>query len=114
MEFPPGTDSDYSSTNFILLGLILAAQAGVDWDQFDQFAFRPPAAVRAGLLNHTSWARRGPPAQYTRVRGYDRTCYNGQNASSLPGIDISEVNGVFGGWTASDIVAPVQDIADLA
>ena len=24
------------------------------------------------------------------------------------------MHGVFGGWTASDIVAPVQDIADLA
>lgn len=27
---------------------------------------------------------------------------------------MKDVHGVFGGWTASDIVAPVQDIADLA
>ncbi len=32
----------------------------------------------------------------------------------MPGIDVSNIHGVFGGWTASDIVAPVQDIADLA
>jgi len=118
MEFAPGTDQDYSSTNFILLGLVLAAHADVPWDQYDQMAFRTPGAVKAGLLNNTRWARHGPPIEYTDVHAYDRTAYNGQDPSQdpnpLPGIDVSAVHGVFGGWTASDIVSPVQDISDLA
>lgn len=114
MEFAPGTDCDYSSTNFVLLGLLLAAHAGVPWDKFDQTSFRPPAAVKAGLLNNSAWAAHGAPDDYTDLHGYDRTSYNHQNDSKLPGRDVSAVHGVFGGWTASDIVAPVQDIADLA
>lgn len=121
MEFPPGTDSDYSSTNFVLLGLILANHAGVTWDKYDQgsFGVRPAKAIKAGLLKNTQWAVHGAPEEFTPIHGYDRTCYNGLPCPSsgngaLPGKDVSKVHGVFGGWTASDIVAPVQDIANLA
>ena len=64
-------------------------------------------------LTHTltlSHTQPTPPA----VTGYDRTSYNHQNASHFPGIDVSNVHGVFAGWTASDLVAPVADVADLA
>lgn len=116
MAFPPGTDKDYSSTNFVLLGLVLAATVGhgVSWDRFDQLAFRPPHAVASGLLNHSRFARHGAPSDYTSLDAFDRTSYNGHNASSLPGTSVRNVHGVFGGWTASDLVAPVMDVADLA
>ena len=78
MEFAPGTDQDYSSTNFMLLGMVLAATYDVPWDQLDQAAFRPSAAISAGLLNHSVWALKGAPADYTALDGYDRTSYNGQ------------------------------------
>ena len=116
LDFPPGTKKAYSSTNFLLLGLVLAAATnggGVAWDRFDQFAFRPAAAASAGLLNRTAFARHGAPSAYTTLDAYDRTSYNGHNASARPGTKVDAVHGVFGGWTASDIVAPVQDIADL-
>jgi CubicO group peptidase (beta-lactamase class C family) len=118
LDFAPGTDKAYSSTNFLVLGLVLAAVAGPDgkgvaWDHFDQYAFRPEALV-SQLLNHSVFAQRGAPDQFVKLSAYDRTSYNGHNASSLPGIEVNKVHGVFGGWTASDIVAPVQDIADLA
>ena len=66
-------------------GLVLAAKAGVPWDQYDQTSFRTPGAVKAGLLNNTAWARHGAPIQYTDLHAYDRTSYNKQNSSALPG-----------------------------
>eukprot|EP00035_Acanthoeca_spectabilis_P034264 m.28043 g.28043 ORF g.28043 m.28043 type:complete len:482 (-) comp6497_c0_seq1:1595-3040(-) len=113
LEFPPGSDKDYSSTNFILLGLVIAATKNVAWDDLDQASFRPPAAIAAGLLKNTQFAAKGAPSQYSKLNAFDRTSYNGHNSSQLPGTSVSEVHGVFGGWTASDIVGPVQDIADL-
>ena len=39
------------------------------------------------------------------------TSYNGHN-ESVP-LDVAGVDGVFSGWTASDIVGPPKDIAQL-
>jgi hypothetical protein len=118
LDFAPGTDKEYSSTNFLVLGLVIAAVAGPDgqgvaWDKFDQYAFRPKSLVNQ-LLNNTVFARRGSPDHFVTLSAYDRTSYNGHSASSRPGLEVNKVHGVFAGWTASDIVAPVQDIADLA
>merc|ERR1712194_1006378 len=46
-EFSPGTDQDYCSTNYILLGLVLAnhwhnGPTG-SWEAFDQFSVIPEA-----------------------------------------------------------------------
>ena len=49
-----------------------------------------------------------------RLGRYDRTSYTGHNASALPGHDVIDVAGVYGGWTASDVTAPVADVARLA
>ena len=115
LDFAPGTDQDYSSTNFLLLGVVLAAHAGsAHWYDFDQSSFRPPALAAAGFMGRTRYAARGPPSQYTDVRGYDRTSYNGHDPDARPGIDVGDVHGVFAGWTASDLVAPVADVAAMA
>ena len=58
------------------------------WDQYDQTSFRTPGAIKAGLLNNTAWARHGAPSEYTDLHAYDRTSYNKQNSSALPGIDV--------------------------
>ena len=117
MVFEPGTQKAYSSTNFMLLGFVLAAKAnggaGVPWDHLNQLAFRPPHET--ALLNHSLFARHGAPSPtFVSLDAFDRTSYNGHNASARPGTDVSAVHGVFGGWSASDIVAPVADIAQLA
>ena len=51
----------------------------------------------------------GNPSDYTKVHGYDVTHYNHNNKS----IDVSGVAGVFGGWTAADLVATSADLATL-
>ena len=58
--FIPGTcarkfGNCYSSTNFVLLGLLLADHAGVDtWEQFDQTSLIPPAVLSADFKNFVS------------------------------------------------------------
>lgn len=98
----------YSSTNYVLLGLLLASHAGADsWEEYAQASgLRPAVADFANL----SFAVAGPPAAWTPVVGYDETHYNGNDHP----IEVSQVVGVFGGWTASDIVLTAADAATLA
>jgi len=98
----------YSSTNFMLLGLALAAKAGESsWSALDQSAFLPPA-VRGDVR----FANRGSPRNLDAVHGYDRTSYNmpkGEHSDH----DNWEVSGVFSGWTASNLVATPAAVAEL-
>lgn len=98
----------YSSTNFMLLGMILANFLNAStWSSLDQTVFLPqPVAsqLRFGVT--------GSPSDYTEVHGFDRTSYNvppGQHNDH----DDWKVDGVFSGWTASDIVAPSSAIAEM-
>jgi len=113
LTFAPGSQFHYSSTNFVLLGLLLAELHGADsWDEWDQGCLLdalPPA--RRAMYSRTSFAVHGPPSRYTGVHGYDRTTYNGGNSSLRPGTDVSDIAGVYGGWTASDVTASTADIA---
>eukprot|EP00591_Stephanopyxis_turris_P005079 CAMPEP_0195516336 /NCGR_PEP_ID=MMETSP0794_2-20130614/7095_1 /TAXON_ID=515487 /ORGANISM="Stephanopyxis turris, Strain CCMP 815" /LENGTH=426 /DNA_ID=CAMNT_0040644911 /DNA_START=114 /DNA_END=1391 /DNA_ORIENTATION=+ len=113
LEFKPGTKAfAYSSTNFMLLGLILAQQAGAaSWMSYDQSSFMTPSVRHA--LPTVDYVKCGAPADVTRLHGYDRTTYNGKNAT-IPGTDVVSVHGVFGGWTASDFTATVADAAAFA
>lgn len=99
----------YSSTNFMLLGLVLAAKAGkIDWRDFDQSAYLPEA-----LRDEIRFANHGSPRDWGTVHGYDRTAYNvpkGQHNNH----DDWEVDGVFSGWTASNLVATPSAVAELA
>jgi D-alanyl-D-alanine carboxypeptidase len=112
--FPPGTkEFSYSSTNFMLLGLILANQSGADsWDTYDQTTFLPDNIKRE--LQSIEYVKTGSPADVTPLHGYDRTSYNRQNPRTKPGIDVHQVHGVFGGWTASDFTSTVADAAAFA
>ena len=94
----PGEGFHYSSTNFGLLGLILAHHAGVaDIRHLNQSVFIPPSLSKVNEL--IGWARTGSPAEHGVVVGYDRTDYNGQDPKKNPaGVDVSRVHGVFAGW----------------
>jgi len=112
--FPPGTcDREkyyncYSSTNFVLLGMVLAQHEGVhNWDQLNQNVSL--ADVLKDFATPLRYAMHGPPKKWTNVIGYDTTHYNGNDHP----IDVSAVSGVFAGWTASDLVADAGDIARL-
>ena len=115
--FPPGYKQHYSSTNFVLLGLLAAelssssSGGAQSWLDFDQGAFLP-AALRAKWGNSFTWAKTGSPAEVvSKEIGYDRTTYNGQPGTA-PGIDDNDVHGVFAGWTASDWVATPATTAE--
>lgn len=98
----------YSSSNFVLLGLLLAEHSGAKtWTEYDQAISLTPALPD---FDNLQWGKTGPPSQYTPVHGYDETHYNHNNKS----IDVSDVAGVFGGWTASDYVSSAKDAATLA
>ena len=57
-SFAPGTHGEYSTTNFVLLGLVLAGAKGLRrWEDLDQITALPPAA--APLLSHSSFPRHG-------------------------------------------------------
>jgi len=100
----------YSSTNYILLGLVLAANAGnsSSWQSFQQSSFLP-----SELKDAIFFADKGAPKDYGAVHGYDRTSYNvasGHNNNH----DDYNVSGVFAGWTASNVVADAPAVARLA
>ncbi|CAE8630245.1 unnamed protein product, partial [Polarella glacialis] len=99
----------YSSTNFMLLGLVLAGQASSEtWSSFDQ-SIHLPASLRKELI----FANRGAPKDYGTAHGYDRTSYNRPRGDDNDH-DNWGVDGVFAGWTASNIVATSSTVAHLA
>jgi len=108
LDFQPGTKYAYSSTNFVLLGLLLAELYGATWQTYDQGAIIP-----ATSKSNTVFGVTGPPSAYTEVHGYDRTSYNGNVANTPPGIDVDGIHCVYAGWTASDYTASLQDAADF-
>lgn len=65
--FEPGTAGEYSSTNFVLLGLVLATHAGVgSWDKLDQRAWQPDAQ----LFKTMQYGVHGPCGKFaTATRG---------------------------------------------
>eukprot|EP00937_MAST-01D_sp_MAST-1D-sp2_P003223 g3223.t1 len=98
----------YSSTNYVLLGLLLANHAGVgSWEEYDQHA-----AVKGAEddFANMTFAVTGAPDAWSTMRGYDTTSYNNNTGA----FDVSSVAGVFGGWTASDLVVDALDAATLA
>jgi CubicO group peptidase (beta-lactamase class C family) len=105
---PPGVKFCYSSTGFMLLGLILAQHHQVsDWKDFDQSEYLPDY-----LKSQVVFARNGTPVSYGSVRGYDRTSYN-MPSKTYNDHDNGDVKGVFAGWTASNIVSTPSAMANL-
>ena len=115
LDETPGGRYRYSSTNFVLLGLLLAQLSQAPrWDEYDQLTALDALPASRRRLYCARFAVHGAPVDWTTIHGLDRTNYNGGNASVLPGTDVYHVDGVFGGWTASDLVAPVSDTSRLA
>ena len=105
LEFTPGEKTQYSSTNFVLLGLLLAQLTGARaWDAYEQRALLEPLpAARRALYRNLTFGVHGAPAERIRLHGYDRTSYNGGDPAARPGRDVWRVAGVYAGWTASDV-----------
>lgn len=98
---PPGTCASYSSSNYELLGLILAQQAGAQsWDEYKQ-ATGLPKDVLAQMPN-TNFAVHGPCSKYTNVHGY--------SAEKFPPVDVYDVS-CTNGWACGNVVSNAGDAA---
>lgn len=98
----------YSTTNFMLLGLIVAAHTGASsWRDFSQGVFLP-----LGLKSRLHFGVTGAPADLDVVPGYDRTSYNAYPRKAYK--DVVDVGGVFAGWTGADMVGTPLVVAELA
>ena len=94
LEFEPGAHWAYSSTNFVLAGLLLARLSNATrWDAYGQAALLSPLPAQRRSSYALDFASHGTPAAHGAVRGFDRTSYNGANASARPGVDVSDVAG---------------------
>lgn len=102
-------DFRYSSTNFMLLGLVLAQHAhNVSvWTELDQSKLLPDY-----LKGEIVFAKDGTPVSYGSARGYDRTSYN-MPKGTYNDHDNGDIKGVFAGWTASNIVASAMAVANM-
>eukprot|EP00756_Hemistasia_phaeocysticola_P001371 Hpha_TRINITY_DN10972_c0_g1::TRINITY_DN10972_c0_g1_i1::g.26913::m.26913/K01286/E3.4.16.4; D-alanyl-D-alanine carboxypeptidase len=108
---PPDTPEGavYSSTNFMILGMILAQQRGWSvWDGLAQADYLPQHA--RAKYQHLTFGTHGAPAAFSAVHGYDRTSYNGNAGHST---DVYNVAGTFAGWTAADILGSASDLAEM-
>jgi CubicO group peptidase (beta-lactamase class C family) len=95
----PGTCGAYSSTNYELLGLLLAQQAGKhSWDAYSQDMGLPQFAE----MNSTKFALHGPCRRYSKVHAYSN--------EQTPPIDMYDVS-CTNGWTCGNLISNAADAA---
>lgn len=107
--FAPGSRQSYCSTNYILLGLVLAGHyhrrgSAWSWRAYEQLSVIP-AAMRH-TFRHSSFALAGTCQDRTPVHGFMESYVS----ASLPPQDVWDVS-CLGGWTAGNYVGPVADVA---
>jgi len=67
----PGTCGEYSSSNYLLLGMLLAQVNGAHhWSEYDQSSFLPAKVLKKMRL--TLFPLQGPCSDFTDVHGYIR------------------------------------------
>jgi D-alanyl-D-alanine carboxypeptidase len=97
--FEPGTSARYSSSNYELLGLILAQQSGKgSWDEYTQAEGLPSFPE----MTSTAFAVHGPCSDYTKVHAYS----NERN----PSVDVYNVS-CTNGWTCGNLISNAADAA---
>jgi len=97
----PGTCGEYSSTNYELLGLLLAQQSGAgSWDTYSQASGLPAATMAA--MRHTSFVLHGTCGNFTPVHGY--------SAERHPRVDVSSIS-CTNGWTCGNLMSSAGDAA---
>lgn len=109
LSFAPGTRQMYCSTNYILLGLVLARHHHTQgmpwsWEAFDQLSVIPHA-LRAAF-DQSEFVMSGPCQQFTQVHGFMAS----YSTASLPPQDVWNVS-CLGGWTAGNYLGSVRDVA---
>eukprot|EP00937_MAST-01D_sp_MAST-1D-sp2_P000944 g944.t1 len=112
----PGACSQYSSTNFEVLGLLLAAldaraAAAADWSLYAQRSvleragsLGPPTALSSNYDNF-SFAGRGACARYVSTHGFTQIGTPGGRPLDVSGLDC------LNGWTCGNIATTAFDMA---
>ena len=120
-EFFPGTRAHYSSTNYVILGLVLANyQQASNWDKMNQREWVPKKNEFSSNFNSIKYGIHGKCKNFS---GWDNV-YDGQSIhgyqnvkdSMLPAtINQSDVYNisVLQGWTCGNMVAKPVDIAEF-
>lgn len=109
LKTPPGVFQMYCSTNYILLGLVLAnhyhkSGSTWSWEGYSQISVIPAALRRA--FQKSEFVMAGPCKQYTPVHGF----LQAYDTASIPSQDVWNVS-CAGGWTAGNYVGSVADVA---
>lgn len=109
LAYEPGSRQSYSSTNYLLLGVLLAgnSQTTRSWRELDQKLAIP--SEQRPSFNRTSFANEGTCAEQTVVHGFIESGVK----PTLPAQDVLNVS-CAGGWTAGNLVAPTADVARFA
>jgi CubicO group peptidase (beta-lactamase class C family) len=127
----PGTCGVYSSTNYVLLGLVLARyQGAANWDVLDQRQWteqvprQMPEVQPGGSFDGMYYGMHGPYSGFTTaaasqgthstVHGYqpalrDSKCTTFSGCAALDVFDISAT----GGWTCGNLVSTPTSAADF-
>jgi CubicO group peptidase (beta-lactamase class C family) len=109
LKHAPGTSQSYCSTNYILLGLVLANHyhktgSTWSWQGYDQMSVIPDALRKA--FHASRFITSGTCQDHTPVHGFMQS----YSTASLPPQDVWNVSCV-GGWTAGNYVGSVADVA---
>lgn len=105
LEFLPGSKQNYCSTNYVLLGLVLATHFHVPtWQGYHQQSVIPEALRNA--FHHSKFALSQPCKEITPVHGFMES----YSTAALPKQDVWNVS-CLGGWTAGNYVGSVGDVA---
>jgi len=108
-DFEPGTKQNYCSTNYILLGLVLARHLSEDsasWRKYDQLSVIPSAS--RGLYKHSVFADQGACSAFTPQHAFMAPSYYDRTQKGDK--DVWNVSCV-GGWTGGNFVGSVKDVA---
>jgi len=108
MEFPTGEYQDYCSTNYILLGMVLANHrtTSTQWQAYDQTTVFPPSVRKT--FNSSTFVDKGACSAYTPVHGIMAPSYYDPDAKG--DTDVWNVS-CTGGWTAGNYIGSALDVA---
>eukprot|EP00041_Stephanoeca_diplocostata_P029915 m.892545 g.892545 ORF g.892545 m.892545 type:complete len:407 (+) comp23656_c1_seq14:41-1261(+) len=110
LRYSPGSRQSYCSTNYVLLGLVLAnhihgtSGSNYSWSTYHQKDVIP-AALREAFKT-TDFVNHGPCEEHTPVHGFTA----GYTTAVIPPQDVWNVS-CAGGWTAGNFLGSVGDVA---
>lgn len=118
----PGTCGKYSSTNYVILGLVLAHYTGApDWDGFDQRSWIPPLSPHSSFQDMyypihgccSNFSSADPRRKGRTMHGYQKGKYVEKGiVPNQEDLDVDSMS-CLQGWTCGNLVAPTMSVADF-